>query len=47
MSDGTCWNGGHTEALDLIDTQDVKNTGNAALRKHLNDTRGHVAKHLD
>lgn len=38
---------GHGEVLDMIDNQLLKNTDNAVLKKHLTETRGDVAKHLD
>ncbi len=38
---------GHMEALDMIDSQLLKNAENAALKKHLTETRTHVAAHLD
>lgn len=38
---------GHTEALAMIDNQLLKTAKNEALKKHLAETRGHVAMHLD
>lgn len=38
---------GHTEASDMIDNQLMKTAKNDALKKHLTETRGHVAGHLD
>ncbi|MBA3892464.1 MAG: DUF4142 domain-containing protein [Gemmatimonadales bacterium] len=38
---------GHTEALAKIDEQTQKAAGNAALKKHLMETRAHVASHLE
>lgn len=34
---------GHNEVLDMIDNQLLKATDNDALKKHLTETRGHVA----
>lgn len=38
---------GHTEALSLIDNQLMNQAKNAALKKHLTNTRSHVAMHLE
>ncbi len=38
---------GHTEVLGMIDNQLLKNADNADLKKHLTETRGHVANHLE
>lgn len=38
---------GHTEVLGMIDNQLLKNASNADLKKHLTETRGHVANHLE
>jgi len=38
---------GHNEVLDMIDNQLLKNADNAALKKHLADTRIHIAAHLE
>lgn len=38
---------GHTEALSTIDTQLLKTAKNEVLKKHLTETRGHVAAHLE
>ena len=38
---------GHTEVLDMIDNQLLKNADNAALKKHLTDMRGHIVAHLE
>ncbi len=38
---------GHTEVLGMIDNQLLKNAENADLKKHLTETRGHVANHLE
>jgi len=38
---------GHTEVLGMIDNQLLKNAANAELKKHLTETRGHVANHLE
>lgn len=37
---------GHTDAVALLD-QRIAGTSDAALKKHLTDTRGHVQMHLD
>lgn len=37
----------HGEVLEMIDNQLLKNADNAALKKHLTETRTDVAKHLD
>lgn len=38
---------GHVEVLGMIDTKLLKNAANADLKKHLTETRGHVANHLE
>jgi putative membrane protein len=38
---------GHGEVLEMIDNQLLKDADNAALKKHLTEARGDVAKHLD
>ena len=38
---------GHNEVLDVIDNQLLKNADNTALKKHLTDTRAHIAAHLE
>ena len=38
---------GHTEVLGMIDNQLLKNAENSDLKKHLTETRGHVASHLE
>lgn len=38
---------GHTEALNVIDTQLMGLATSDDVRQHLTDTRGHVAKHLE
>lgn len=38
---------GHTEALQVIDTQLLPSAKNEDLRSHLKDLRGHVAHHLE
>ncbi len=38
---------GHMEVLGMIDNQLLKNAENADLKKHLTETRGHVANHLE
>jgi len=37
---------GHTEVLDMIDNQLLKRAANEAVKAHLTETRGSVAKHL-
>ena len=37
---------GHTEVLDMIDNQLLKRAANDAVKAHLTETRGSVAKHL-
>jgi putative membrane protein len=37
----------HTEALNMIDKDLLKNVQSEELRTHLNDTRNHVSMHLD
>jgi predicted outer membrane protein len=37
---------GHTEVLDMIDNQLMKRASSDAVKKHLTDTRNHVANHL-
>jgi len=37
---------GHTEVLDMIDNQLLKRAANDAVKVHLTETRGSVAKHL-
>jgi predicted outer membrane protein len=37
---------GHTEVLDMIDNQLMKRASNDAVKKHLTETRSHVANHL-
>lgn len=38
---------GHTEVLDMIDNQLLKNAEDPALKKHLTETRADVAQHLE
>lgn len=38
---------GHTKALDLIDQQLIPKASSEALKKHLTETRQHVAMHLE
>jgi len=38
---------GHTEVLEMIDTKLLPAAKNKAVRKHLEDTRAHVASHLE
>lgn len=38
---------GHTEALAMIDDKLLKTAKNDGLKKHLTETRGHVAMHLE
>jgi len=38
---------GHTEVLAMIDGELLKSAENAALKKHLTETREHVAMHLE
>ncbi len=38
---------GHGEVIEMIDNQLLKNADNAAVKKHLTETRGHVAMHLE
>jgi predicted outer membrane protein len=37
---------GHTEVLDMIDNQLLKRASHEAVKAHLTETRGSVAKHL-
>jgi predicted outer membrane protein len=37
----------HTEVLAMIDTQLLNTARNDALKKHLTETRGHIASHLE
>jgi hypothetical protein len=37
---------GHTEVLDMIDNQLLKRAAHEAVKAHLTDTRGSVARHL-
>lgn len=37
----------HTEVLNMIDNQLLKATDNDALKKHLTETRSHIANHLE
>jgi putative membrane protein len=37
---------GHTEVLDMIDSQLLKRAADEAVKAHLTETRGSVAKHL-
>jgi putative membrane protein len=38
---------GHTEVLDMIDNQLLKNTSNDAVKNHLTETRKLIARHLE
>lgn len=38
---------GHTEVLEMIDSQLLPKAGNDMLKKHLTETREHVASHLE
>jgi len=38
---------GHTEALEMIDNQLLTAADNETLKKHLRETRGHIAHHLE
>ena len=38
---------GHTEALNLIDSQLIKSSKNDTLKEHLTETRTHITAHLE
>ena len=38
---------GHTEALNMIDSQLVKSVKNDTLKEHLTETRTHITAHLE